>query len=231
VTGSRAGIGTTAPGSDFWGGAATTCPLIPSALALEVVSSSAQDGVGGTGIRSVEVHGLDNLGAMVSATVNTNGVGAVALPGTWTALNGAHGVSAGSGGAAAGTIDIRAVVGGVVYSAIPVGRTMDPRVVFTVPTGKKLFFKDIMLSGICTSANSSGRVQIVANIDPESRALTPGIFHPVAELQVGSGGTAAQVPLELPQWAPAGATVKARAIRVTGSGTIDASATCGGWIE
>jgi hypothetical protein len=231
VTGSRSGIGATAPGTDLWGGTATTCPLMPSAIALEIISSSANDKAGSTGIFSVEVHGLDAAGAMKSETVNMNGAAAVALTGTWTAINGAHGITVGSAGVAIGDIDVRAVVGAVVYSRIPAGRTMDPRVVFTVPAGKKLFFKGVLISGICTSNNNSARIQIVGNIDPETRDVTPGIFHPLAETWVGQGGNAVQIPLELPQWAPAGSTIKARAIRVSGSGTVDASVTCGGWIE
>ncbi len=61
--GTRTNISTAVTGDDVWSGTATTIPLPPSAgTQMTVVSTSANDTNGGTGINNVEIHYVDANG-------------------------------------------------------------------------------------------------------------------------------------------------------------------------
>lgn len=111
---------------------------------LEIVSTSAQDGVGGTGIRTVYVEGIDGSGNVQSETVTMNGTTAVALVNTYLRVYRAYGTTSGtyatiSSSSQAGTITIQGSGGGVTWLSILVdggiglGQTLTTG--YTVPSG------------------------------------------------------------------------------------------------
>jgi hypothetical protein len=137
-------IAVAAAPADVWNGQGTALyPWLTVATALELVSSSAQDGPAGTGAASVTVVGLNAAYVQVTQTVALNGVGAVALP---TPLFRINSIFIASKGAAAvtfgatnvGLITLRDAGAGTARGFISVGIGISQQTVFTVPAGKTL---------------------------------------------------------------------------------------------
>ena len=123
VYGSNMGIGTTHEGIGAVGGPFFT----PSSVGqqLEVVSTSANDAAAGTGMRTIRLvyERADNT--IGSEDVTLNGTGAVSTIATdiiYLYPQFSHGLSYGTGGLAAGNVDIRIQGGGAVVERILVGR-------------------------------------------------------------------------------------------------------------
>ncbi len=107
---------------------------------LELVSSSANDAAAGTGIRTVNVAYIDQLGALqISDPITLNGTTAVAI--TWKAkcILWIQATTVGSGGVAAGNIDVRIVSGAVVQERVTAGGNRSLSARFMVPTGYEAF--------------------------------------------------------------------------------------------
>jgi len=103
----------------------STYPTPTTATALEFVSSSASDGVAGSGAQEVTVIGLDSNWAEVTQTVITNGTTAVALSTNLTRLYRWYVSSSGTyatetTGSHVGTLTIRESGGGTTWSTIPI---------------------------------------------------------------------------------------------------------------
>lgn len=224
--------------TDLWGGAPTipVCPVLSTAVQMEVVSSSAQDAVGGSGIASLKILCLTSTGAYQVLNPTLTGTTPVAL-GLVLHVNAAYCFTRGTAGTtdavAAGNISIRLVGGAAtVYSYIPLGRTYDPRFVFRVPVGMCGFLSDIIGSVTALSNNNTAQLQLVSNTGLSDGALTSvGLWVPKMTIQGGQGGLAMGQPLAVPHKFCAGAIVKARCRRVSGAGLADAQITGLGWIE
>lgn len=78
---------------------------------MTVQSTSAQDGVGGTGVRSLSVDLLDADYNLSVVDITLNGLTPVSLPGTILRVNYNHATAVGSTGAAVGDISITSVGG------------------------------------------------------------------------------------------------------------------------
>lgn len=231
-----AGAGTS--WTDMWGvaPATTTAPIINAAIAMELVSSSAQDAVGGTGLYEIEVHYLDTSGVEQSTTIQLAGATPVAMPENVLHVNTIHGITQGSGAtapyAAAGNIDIQTSGGGTVYARIRTGGTTTSRFVFRVPSNRTGFMTDFAIFVQALSNNSSARCRLVANQDPESGDILPqGMWITYYETGGGSGGVVSAHTPAIPQKFNAGAVIKCQAQRYTGSGNADCVITACGWLE
>lgn len=223
--------------TDLWGGAPGTpvCPILSAAVAMEIVSSSGQDAVGGTGLSQVEIHGLNAAGALTTLVVTMTG--GIAVPiGNWLHINTVHGYARGVAGVtdvvAVGNIDVRGAGGGTVYARIPLGRTYDPRMVFRIPAGYIGFWEDVWASCVAISNNNSAQLQIVANQDMESATVLPlGLWVPHGTIGTGAGGASTSGGFRVPYRFAAGVVVKARCRRVSGAGVADGFITGSGWLE
>lgn len=142
--GSNAAISTSS--ETLWSPGATYAQLT-SAVAFEAISSSANDTSAGTGVRTIEVDLVDGNFTETTVSVTLNGTSAVAITGTYIACNGMRALTAGSGAAAAGTIDIRTVSGSVVKSRIATGDGQSSCMFYTVPANRR---------GLLTMAAASG---------------------------------------------------------------------------
>lgn len=122
-----------------------------AAIAMEFVSTSANDTAAGTGAQTVTVNGLDFAGNELSETKPTNGTTAVALTNLYYRINSVGLGAVGSGLRNAGTISVRDAGGGTVRSVIPISSVADlsPGVSkgsqYTVPAGHSLLIYDIDL--------------------------------------------------------------------------------------
>lgn len=107
--------------STVWFNGSTSYVQLTSGTALEVVSSSANDTAAGTGARTVKIEGLDGNYVPFAETVTLAGATPVALSATSViAINKFFVVTAGSGLANAGNIDVRTVSGSTIKSRIQI---------------------------------------------------------------------------------------------------------------
>lgn len=126
-----------------------------AATAIEAVSTSAQDGVGGTGAREITVVGLNSSWQEVSVVVTMNGTTPVALSTNlirayraYVSSSGTYGSS--SAGSHAGTITIRTSGGGATWltlsilNSFPLGKTLTGA--YTVPAGYTLYLDEYTVS-------------------------------------------------------------------------------------
>jgi hypothetical protein len=156
-----------------------------TAVAMEVVSSSANDADGGTGVRKVAINYLDGDGYEQTAEITLNGVTPVAMAEgvVVLAVNNFRASEAGSGCAAAGNIDIRSVVGSTVYSHIIAGDTRANNIAYMVPKGKRLTITESSFSvgGSAANKDKSGVITFMANYDFAFEAMRE-CFLPYADL-------------------------------------------------
>lgn len=135
-----------------WGPSSSYVQLT-TAVAMELVSSSANDTAAGTGARTVQVIGLDGSYVPFTETVTLNGTTPVALANTSAiAINALKVLTAGSGGINAGTIDCRAVSGSAIKRQIPTptvtfrGGGQDSDFIYTIPANHIGVLMDIYCS-------------------------------------------------------------------------------------
>lgn len=113
-------------------------PFPTAATTLEVLSASANDAAAGTGMRQMQVIGLDADYNEISEVVTMNGVTPVALANSYLRLNRAQIVSAGSGRVNAGTVTIRETGGGQTRGSMRAGYGIMRQAIYTVPAGYSL---------------------------------------------------------------------------------------------
>lgn len=122
---------------------------LTSAVAMEVVSGSANDAAAGTGARTVELLMVDGNYAESRVVVTLNGTTPVAISGTYLACNRARVLTVGSGGVNAGVIDVRTVSGSAVKRRIDSGASSSGRdadFIFAVPAGYDALLRDIYIT-------------------------------------------------------------------------------------
>ena len=139
-------------------------------LQMSIVSTSAQDGAGGTGVRSIVMTYLDADLVQRTETVVLNGTTPVLTTATnirW--VGEIHLLTYGSGKAFAG--DITVTNAGTRYKFIPAGNRTTRSSAYRVPAGKRLIVHTIYAAS--TSGSAAARVTIdvvVSRIDGDSFA-------------------------------------------------------------
>lgn len=119
---------------DIWDSGATY--VKPTAARVHaIVSGSGNDTAAGTGLRTIRVEGLDANGAFQSEVVTLSGVTPVNTANAYTAIFDLIGLTAGSGGVAAGTITCTAATDSTVSATIATGFTNSRIAYYTVPAG------------------------------------------------------------------------------------------------
>lgn len=169
-----------------------------AAQQMEVISSSAADTSGGAGIRTVTIYYLDNTFAEQKEIVTLNGV--TAVPTTATNIlrvNNFRASTAGTGGVAAGNIDIRHLSDTPVYSRIATGQTRARNSAYTVPLGKTLYITSIYAAAGGSATGKSLVVTFRSTYDDKADAVGT-IMMPFAELLVADSGIHGQVALRFP---------------------------------
>lgn len=197
------------------------------AMQMEVVSSSASDGVGGTGARTVKIYYLDGAGVEKTTSVTTNGTGVVATSvSDIYRINSFRVTSTGTGNAAAGTITLRHLADTPIYSAIAVGENRARQFIYTVPTGKKLFVTNISFSAGYNTSGKRVTFNTKANYNNLDGAVTTNFFQTYSEIVLIDN--AVNIDLKMPTVFPAGIDLK-----ITVEGETNAICTCGarGWLE
>ena len=108
----------------------------PGGIQLEIISTSANDDVGGSGVQSVDIHYLDPAGVEQEETCPTNGlVAQLTVKSDFADIQWMHTRAIGTvGGVAAGNISLRGVGGGTVFEYIKAGGNQSLTCRYVVPT-------------------------------------------------------------------------------------------------
>ena len=224
--GSREAVAVVATGSDVWNGTATTIPYPASAgEQLIIVSSSAQDDTGGTGVITVEIAYLDASGDPQSETIDLDGTTPVSLVETNVRfVQGFHATAVGANGAAVGDITIYQTGDATrIYSVIAAGTNHTISTMKMVPHGKTLYLTDSFVAAADKSVDIRLRATAWNNV------LTEGIFisYGVASLNNATLSRHPTIPPKFPEFTIIKMTCY---VPATKDGA-DVSAGWSGWIE
>lgn len=197
--GQRQSLSTAAGGDDVWEGTATTCPIPPSAGDLmSVVSTSAQDGVAGTGVQTLDVHYIDPAGNAQHTTVTMNGTTIVNTGILMRFIQSIHSQTVGTNGTAVGTISIyKTGTAGTVYNILTPGGNMSLNSARMVPLGLTFYMTNLSVTG---ASNKSLSVKLRSTSTFED-VLTAGLFFlykDVTFIQNSSREKTFLVPLKFP---------------------------------
>lgn len=183
ILGRRAGFTSTTILNDIkeFDNSVAATPTMTGLENLEIVSSSANDTLGGTGTNKVKITYLDTSNNMVeSSDVSTNGTTPVSI--AWHA-NDIYWMESsldGSNSVAVGNIVLRIVGPGAQLEQISAGGNKSLSARFTVPAGYTGYVSTWDGSAIVTSGAANTDYQelrLRATVDTFTRASTPGIYH------------------------------------------------------
>lgn len=156
---------------DIWGSGTTYSGFpIGAAEKIEIFSSSANDTAAGTGARTVEISGLlDGNGVLCDpVTVTLNGVTPVEIHAsqTYSRMSRMRVLTAGSGGANAGSITVRHVTTTAnIFAIMPVGVNRTSLAIYTVPANHKLLINKVYAS-MALSTGASGSASLSFRVRP-----------------------------------------------------------------
>lgn len=153
-------------------------PFQSSAVALEIVSASANDTAAGTGARTVAIRGLGADYVTVDQVAVLNGTTPVALSTPLMRVNDARVVTAGSGGENAGNLTIRLAAAGVSQGIILATRNRMQQTIYTVPAHRIFQITDVAYSVV--SAVSQNTIAVFRR-----KVRAPGgVFYPGLEQSI-----------------------------------------------
>jgi len=225
--GYNANVGATE--EDIWTESGVYPWIAAGGVALEVVSSDANDTVAGTGVQKVKVTYLKSDYSEASETLDMDG--ATPAPLTYiTALrvNSIRATQVGTGGVAAGLISCRLVgAPATVYRTISAGYTRGRGLVYTVPLGKTLYVTSILVSSGYTTAGKVVRWTARAQVDDTDTATKINFFQPWFETITED--TSVDKQFTFPVRIPATADVKVSAM--SDGATSFTSGYMEGWLE
>ena len=183
-------------------GAGYTWPA--AAAGMEIISASANDtNTAGTGARTVTIEYLTSAGVEKTETVALNGVGVVPTVGLDIyRINAFYVATAGSGGVAAGNINLRNLADTPVYAQIAAGETRAEQLIYTVPAGKALLLQAFAWASSGTVGTSYLRYTLKGTFLPATHTLT-SVYYDQMEVSVQNTGFVYALPT--PLYVPAGA--------------------------
>jgi len=111
-------------------------------FALEIVSDDADDAPADTGALTITIKGVTIAGVYQEATVATNGVTPVAVPGTWGFVNSAGVATAGTSQGNEGTILVRIPAGATKCQIAPLHSISDGAFYY-VPVGYRFILESL----------------------------------------------------------------------------------------
>lgn len=197
-----------------------------ASTAYRIVDVSA----GGSGAQVCRAKGLDGDYVEIAEFIVMNGLTVVPTTRTdFYRINSWRVIVAGSGKAAAGTIDIRNLTNTPIYSRMVAGDTRARNIHYTVPAGKTLYVTSITLSVGSAVAGRSTRMVTRATYDPSFNCALPtlGLFQPFTEVIIQDAPFNRQ--LEIPTKLPEKTDLKVSII--SPDGATYAEAALRGWLE
>lgn len=167
--------------------------LAPPAVGvrLSIVSTSASDGVGGTGIRSLEIHYLDANLYLQHETIVLNGVTPVLTVATNIRfIQCGRMITYGTGKAAAGIITFKDSITAQTYNQISVGENRCSSSARMVPKSKRLVITGLVGSSISGSAQTSALLSIATSNFEGHDLSADSVLTPLATIGVQDGSQA-----------------------------------------
>ena len=225
VFGKKVGLGNVL--SDLWGGPTALYVFPTGPMQMQVVSSSANDTAGGTGIRSVRIHYLDHNYQPQIADVTLNGTTPVlTVPTDIARINGMHALTVGSNIVSVGSISLQSVGGAVTYGVITAGDNTSRQAIYTVPDGMWGY-----ISHWQASSGSSGNhfCQTIIAATTHDAVVLPGVFLLQDETGTQNGGLSIDFPTPIP--IPPRTDVRMAAIGDAANAGIIALGAIMGWFE
>ena len=156
-----------------------------AAQRMEVVSDSIADDVGSTGITSVRIGYLDTNYIARSEVLALDGTTPVLTVATnILRVNTFRADTVGTGGKAAGNIDIRHIDNTPIYSRIAKGYTRARNTAYCVPEGYDAFITQITYASNAPAAGHYARFTLRSDYDGLDDVVN-GVFFPFSEIVVG----------------------------------------------
>jgi hypothetical protein len=179
----------------LWPNGVFTLPPI-GGVQLTLVSTSADDTLGGTNIGSVDIHYLDsNLDPQVEL-VELNGLTPVLTVATNIRfIQCMHGVEFGLLAKSAGTITAK--TGGTTYSQIDTGETRCSSSARMVPRGHNCFIVGAAASSISGTSAAKALIRLVASEITDQQFLSPLALIPFGSIGVQDTGISMVFPVPL----------------------------------
>ena len=198
-------------------------------IQMRIISSNAGDAAAGAGIRTVEVHYLDNAGAEQTTTLTMNGItGVTTTPTNIFRIQRMYALTAGANGVASGTIQLQNTAGTVTYAQITTGYTISRQLIWTVPAGFTGYIQSFTFAGIPGAASHWVQFFLRASQTPDGTS-TPGIY--TTQIQGMSNGSTNEVKLEIPLKLAAGTDVIVSMIGDAAGTGATCVASINGWYE
>lgn len=154
----------------IWPGTDASRAAPSSAAVVKMVSTSANDTVGGTGVRAVQLDYLDAAGVRQAETIGMNGVTAVVSVASVAAIIGIAATDIGSNGSAVGTISCKNAPLTTTYEVIPIGANQTSAAVVKVPLAQKGYVASLQLSAGATATT----VKLKSDCNPATGAVVSG---------------------------------------------------------
>jgi hypothetical protein len=177
----------------------TVYAYLSAAAVMQISSSSASDTAAGTGARTILINGLDANYNEISETVTLNGQTAVNTVNSYLRVFHIAVLTAGSGGAAAGTIYagtgvVTAGVPAVIYGVYTTNNG-STACIWTVPAGYTAYIASYASGYGSTTANANGTVALlVRNFG--------GVFDTISQVKASNGnqgGLTFEYPIAVPE--------------------------------
>lgn len=163
-----------------------------AASVVNFVSSSANDTAAGTGARTISVTGLNASNVEVTETLTLNGTTNVPTVNSYNFISRVIVLTAGSGGANAGTITGTATGGGTpLLISVAIGINQSQLGVYKVPAGKSAYISS--WGGSFYSATALAQVELRLLIKPSG-----GVFNLKDNINLFTGGATASIKNKTP---------------------------------
>lgn len=209
----------------LWAQGSGTYAALTSAVAMEVVSGSANDTAAGTGARTVVVQYLNSSWDVVNETVTLNGTTPVALASTAIAVNNVYVATAGSGLVNAGNIDVRTVSGSTLKLRIStvLGASLNKSqdFVYTIPNGYIGILKSVYFSGITITGDLT---VVIESINSSGLRFGEGIGRTSLQNTGFNGAVGGVIDFGVGLYLPSKTAVNAQAVNTAGAGAVTATA-------
>jgi len=209
---------------DLWPVGGSYAP--PTAqMRMEVVSSNANDDSVGIGVQKVKIWYLDNTFTEKTEVIELDGVTPVPTVATDIyRVNHFRAYQCGTGGKAAGDIDIRHLTDTPIYGRIATGYTRARTCFYTVPKGKALYIFNVL----CSSGGTAKPTRFTTRATYDNRdGVIKDFFLPYNEMIITD--SALDMPLEIPTKFTEGVDLKVSA--VAGQDGTLCSVSLRGWLE
>lgn len=213
---------------DLWDGPTCVYVFPAAAQQMQVVSTSANDTLAGTGVQKVEIHYLDINYVEHIEDINMNGLTPVNTVATnILRVNYMHAIQLGSGGTTAGNVSLRNTAGTITYSYMVAGYDFARQAIYTVPANKYGYISHWQASsGAITGSHFT---TVTLRSTAHSGLSFPGVFLVVDE--VGLLNNSISVTLPIPIRIPPMTDVKMTAISDASNAAAQVTGAITGWFE